>query len=199
MTTILFLGGWLPIVDVVLPRISSPAPYGLVRAEDRVLPVRVHVGCCAKAFVPRYRYDQLMRLGWKVSSCRCRSPCRCDRCRCAGHVQGGFRGKADSPKDHELADLHEVARWPVFPLSVNSLFLKEFVGAYLSVPCSATSSNRSATLNYPYEKGPAQPTVSRRACTSAVSERRRALHRLQAVRGDLPRTSNYHRSRTSPQ
>ena len=61
LTTILFLGGWLPIVDVwflnwvpgivwfVLKGIMVFFMFGLV-----------------KAFVPRYRYDQLMRLGWKV-------------------------------------------------------------------------------------------------------------------------------------
>jgi NADH-quinone oxidoreductase subunit H len=61
LTTILFLGGWLPIVDVwflnwvpgivwfVLKGVMVFFMFGLV-----------------KAFVPRYRYDQLMRLGWKV-------------------------------------------------------------------------------------------------------------------------------------
>jgi NADH-quinone oxidoreductase subunit H len=61
MTTILFLGGWLPPVAV--------APFtwvpGIVWFTLKVLFV-FFMFALVKAFVPRYRYDQLMRLGWKV-------------------------------------------------------------------------------------------------------------------------------------
>ncbi len=61
MTTILFLGGWLPPVDI--------APFnwvpGVVWFVLKLLAVFFMVSL-VKAFVPRYRYDQLMRLGWKV-------------------------------------------------------------------------------------------------------------------------------------
>jgi len=61
MTTILFLGGWLPPVDV--------APFtwvpGIVWFVLKALMV-FFMFAMVKAFVPRYRYDQLMRLGWKV-------------------------------------------------------------------------------------------------------------------------------------
>ncbi len=61
LTTILFLGGWLPPVDV--------APFtwvpGLVWFVLKVFAV-FFMFAMVKAFVPRYRYDQLMRLGWKV-------------------------------------------------------------------------------------------------------------------------------------
>jgi NADH-quinone oxidoreductase subunit H len=61
MTTILFLGGWLPPLAV--------APFtwvpGLVWFTLKVLLV-FFMFALVKAFVPRYRYDQLMRLGWKV-------------------------------------------------------------------------------------------------------------------------------------
>ncbi len=61
MTTILFLGGWLPIVDVpVLNWIP-----GVVWFMIKVLFV-FFMFAMVKAIVPRYRYDQLMRLGWKV-------------------------------------------------------------------------------------------------------------------------------------
>ncbi len=61
MATILFLGGWLPPF--------SFAPFTWVPgAVWFVLKMcLVFFGfAMVKAFVPRYRYDQLMRLGWKV-------------------------------------------------------------------------------------------------------------------------------------
>ena len=61
MTTVLFLGGWL-----------SPIPFppftwvpGVVWFLIKAWMV-VFMFTFVKAFVPRYRYDQLMRLGWKV-------------------------------------------------------------------------------------------------------------------------------------
>ncbi len=61
MTTILFLGGWLPPVDV-WPLNAVP---GLLWFLLKVIAV-FFMFAMVKAFVPRYRYDQLMRLGWKV-------------------------------------------------------------------------------------------------------------------------------------
>ena len=61
MTTILFLGGWLPPIDI--------APFNMVPGVVWFL-LKVFavffMFSMVKAFVPRYRYDQLMRLGWKV-------------------------------------------------------------------------------------------------------------------------------------
>jgi NADH-quinone oxidoreductase subunit H len=67
MTSILFLGGWLPIFNL--------EPF----ADGSALQIAWHglwfagkiafVGFCflwVRATFPRYRYDQLMRLGWKV-------------------------------------------------------------------------------------------------------------------------------------
>jgi len=61
MATILFLGGWL-----------SPIPFppftwipGVFWFVLKVL-FMFFLFAMAKAMVPRYRYDQLMRLGWKV-------------------------------------------------------------------------------------------------------------------------------------
>src|SRR5271169_4759764 len=61
MTAVLFLGGWL-----------SPLPFppftwvpGLIWFLIKMWSV-VFMFSMVKAFVPRYRYDQLMRLGWKV-------------------------------------------------------------------------------------------------------------------------------------
>ncbi|MEO1609269.1 MAG: NADH-quinone oxidoreductase subunit NuoH [Pseudomonadota bacterium] len=61
LTTILFLGGWLPPVDIW--------PINLVPGVIWFLLKVVFVFfmfAMVKAIVPRYRYDQLMTLGWKV-------------------------------------------------------------------------------------------------------------------------------------
>lgn len=61
MTVILFLGGWLPPVDIApFNWIPGPIWFGLKIAF--VLFCFLWV----RATFPRYRYDQLMRLGWKV-------------------------------------------------------------------------------------------------------------------------------------
>ena len=61
MTAILFLGGWLPPVDLA-PFTWVPGPIWLF--------LKICLGLFfflwARATFPRYRYDQLMRLGWKV-------------------------------------------------------------------------------------------------------------------------------------
>ncbi|MHA1548092.1 MAG: NADH-quinone oxidoreductase subunit NuoH [Alphaproteobacteria bacterium] len=61
MTTILFLGGWLPPLDVV-PFTWIPGVVWFILKAGAVF----FMFSIVKAFVPRYRYDQLMRLGWKV-------------------------------------------------------------------------------------------------------------------------------------
>jgi NADH-quinone oxidoreductase subunit H len=61
MCTILFLGGWLPPLNI--------APFTMVPGIVWFL-LKVFffffLFSMVKAIVPRYRYDQLMRLGWKV-------------------------------------------------------------------------------------------------------------------------------------
>jgi NADH-quinone oxidoreductase subunit H len=61
LTTILFLGGWLPPLDVA-PFNWIPGPIWFVLKICLCLFVFIWV----RATFPRYRYDQLMRLGWKV-------------------------------------------------------------------------------------------------------------------------------------
>jgi NADH-quinone oxidoreductase subunit H len=61
MCTILFLGGWLP--PVLLPPFTWIP--GVVWFLVKALFV-FFMFAMVKSFVPRYRYDQLMRLGWKV-------------------------------------------------------------------------------------------------------------------------------------
>ena len=61
MGAILFLGGWLPIMDVY-PLNKIPAPLWMIL---KILFLFL-LFALIKAIVPRYRYDQLMRLGWKI-------------------------------------------------------------------------------------------------------------------------------------
>src|SRR6187431_633871 len=61
MTTILFMGGWLPPVPIV-PFTWVP---GVIWFTLKAM-FMFFLFAMVKAIVPRYRYDQLMRLGWKV-------------------------------------------------------------------------------------------------------------------------------------
>lgn len=61
MTTILFLGGWLPPFDIA-PFNLIPGPIWFAFKIAALLFIFIWV----RASFPRYRYDQLMRLGWKV-------------------------------------------------------------------------------------------------------------------------------------
>jgi NADH-quinone oxidoreductase subunit H len=58
---VLFLGGWLPPLAIV-PFTWVP---GIIWFGLKVW-LLFFLSAMVKAFVPRYRYDQLMRLGWKV-------------------------------------------------------------------------------------------------------------------------------------
>ena len=57
LNVILFLGGWLPLVE--LPFISGSVWFGLK------LCIFVILFIWMRAALPRYRYDQLMNIGWK--------------------------------------------------------------------------------------------------------------------------------------
>ena len=59
--SILFLGGWLSPIDIY-PFSIVPDPLWFIL---KILFLFV-LFALVKAIVPRYRYDQLMRLGWKV-------------------------------------------------------------------------------------------------------------------------------------
>ena len=61
MGSILFLGGWLPPIDIY-PFTLIPPPLWLI---FKILLLFI-LFSLVKAVVPRYRYDQLMKLGWKI-------------------------------------------------------------------------------------------------------------------------------------
>jgi NADH-quinone oxidoreductase subunit H len=61
LTTILFLGGWLPLFNVSIFYWISPVLWFSLKT---ILLLFGFVW--VRASFPRYRYDQLMRLGWKI-------------------------------------------------------------------------------------------------------------------------------------
>jgi len=61
MTALLFLGGWQPLFDVA-PFTLIPGVIWFAAKISFILFVFIW----ARATLPRYRYDQLMRLGWKI-------------------------------------------------------------------------------------------------------------------------------------
>ena len=61
MTVILFLGGWLPPFDIIpFTWVPGSLWFGMK------ICIFVIFFIWARAAFPRYRYDQLMRLGWKI-------------------------------------------------------------------------------------------------------------------------------------
>jgi len=61
MGSILFLGGWLPIVDIYPINLIPPPVWMILK-----ILFLFFLFALVKTIVPRYRYDQLMRLGWKI-------------------------------------------------------------------------------------------------------------------------------------
>jgi len=61
LTTVLFLGGWLPPMDIAIFT-WIPGPIWFFIKICGLLFIFIWI----RASFPRYRYDQLMRLGWKV-------------------------------------------------------------------------------------------------------------------------------------
>ena len=61
MGSVLFLGGWLPPIDTYPLNVLPPPIWLIIKIF-----LLFFAFALIKAIVPRYRYDQLMRLGWKV-------------------------------------------------------------------------------------------------------------------------------------
>ncbi len=61
MGSILFLGGWLSPINIYPFNLVPPALWFMIK----ILLLFI-LFALVKAVVPRYRYDQLMKLGWKI-------------------------------------------------------------------------------------------------------------------------------------
>ena len=61
LTVIMFFGGWLPLWDSALTNAIPPALWLLGKMF-----IVVSMFIWIRATFPRYRYDQIMRLGWKI-------------------------------------------------------------------------------------------------------------------------------------
>ncbi|SFZ78241.1 NADH-quinone oxidoreductase subunit NuoH [Chitinimonas taiwanensis] len=62
MTSVLFMGGWLSPFAATIPVLGAPSIFWLLGKMMFVM----FLFLWFRATFPRYRYDQLMRLGWKV-------------------------------------------------------------------------------------------------------------------------------------
>src|ERR1700754_882868 len=176
LASIMFLGGWLP-----------PIPYapftwvpGIIWFVLKVF-FMFFLFAMAKAIVPRYRYDQLMRLGWKVFLPLCRGM--------GVVVAGGLQVAGVGPRCGRYECQYQrhspfaaAVRIRVGVLSRDAVFLQTEADAELSV-----------------RKGAGLAALPRRARAAPISEWRRALHRLQAVRGHLPGAGDHHRGGSAPQ
>src|SRR6202000_1294585 len=159
LATILFLGGWLPPVD--LPPFNW-IPGVIWFALN--LFFMFFLFAMAKAIVPRYRYDQLMRLGWKgflpLSLAMVVIV--------AGVLQ--FAGLAPERgryecQHHRHGEIAAAAGIRIGVLPRHALFLQA-----------------EADLELPVREGPDLAALPRRARVAPLPERRGTLHRLQAVR-----------------
>ena len=131
--TILFLGGWLsPIPFAPFTWIPGVIWFVLKASFLFILIAMV------KALVPRYRYDQLMRLGWKVFL-----PLSLAMVIIVAGCPDGDRQCAGRPlKEIGPMQLDRIAQ---------SLLLKEFVSGF--VLTMKYFFKPKATLNYPFEMG----------------------------------------------
>ena len=59
--SILFLGGWLSPIDLYPLNLIPPVVWFIIKMLFLFI-----LFALVKAIVPRYRYDQLMKLGWKM-------------------------------------------------------------------------------------------------------------------------------------
>ena len=138
---------------------------------------------------PRYRYDQIMRLGWKIFI-----PVTLVWLVVVGAVD------ADPVQHLEISrHVHAKHRYRASAFS-----LKDFLSSFMLVELfKGLAHHRQVRLQpqdhgaVPRREDAAVAALSRPACAAPLRERRRALHRLQAVRGRVPGAGHHHRVATS--
>ena len=177
--TILFLGGWLsPIPFAPFTWIPGVIWFVLKASFLFILIAMV------KALVPRYRYDQLMRLGWKVFL-----PLSLAM---VVIVAGVLMATGNAPG----VPLKEIG--PCSSISIAQSPPAE--GVHLGLrPDGEVFLQAEGDPELSLRDGPSRAPLPRRACPAPLSQRGRALHRLQALRGDLPGPGHHHRGRPAPQ
>ena len=98
-----------------------------------------------KAIVPRYRYDQLMRIGWKIFLPLCLFwvvPC-------GGRIDRVPRFGGAIPKLEDINQMSRIAQ------ALNGFMFHDFRKAFwLALKYYFRP---KATINYPFEKGPLSP------------------------------------------
>ena len=62
LSTILFMGGWLSPFPKAIPLLGEPGIWWMLIKMMTLMMIFVWI----RASFPRYRYDQIMRLGWKI-------------------------------------------------------------------------------------------------------------------------------------
>ena len=171
LNAFLFWGGFLPPLNVdLIPWFDIPGILWLFAKMCFFF----FVFSWVQATVPRYRYDQLMRLGWKIFL------------------------------PLSLLFVVLVSGWlmltryggRMIPLHwLKAFTLWEFVRAHaltLEIFLQAQGDDQLSV-----REDAAEPALSRRACAAPLSQRRGALHRVQIVRGDLPGAGDHHRGRAA--
>ena len=195
MTAILFLGGWLAPFGIE----PFTGVLGARLARFWLLAKIVFVMFCflwVRATFPRFRYDQLMRLGWKVFlpfslfwlvlTAGVLTAFGWVPGALTGARRGDYGERRERGEDRAMSFLARGARGLLLTELISGMALTL---RYMFKP--------PVTVNYPYEKGPLSAALSRRACAAPLSQRRGALHRLQIVRGDLPGAGDHDRGRAA--
>ena len=143
--SILFLGGWLPLVDI-FPLNLIPAPIWMIL---KILFLFI-LFALIKAIVPRYRYDQLMRLGWKI------------------FLPFSLIYLVLTASFLFYFDKLPKGIFNEFKQNIKNITSFDFFsGLYLALK---ELFNKSKTINYPFEKGPIGPRM-RGECVKEVPKR----------------------------
>ena len=177
--TILFLGGWLSPIPFPPFTWVPGVIWFVLKASFLFFMIAI-----VKAMVPRYRYDQLMRLGWKVFLPTL-----------ARHGRGrGGRPETHRPRagrDAVSGASHEARSSRPVPSSE---------GVRVGVlPRHAVLLQAEGDHQLSLRDDAPQPALPGRACPAPLPQRGGALHRLQALRSDLPGSGHHHRGRSAPQ